>query len=244
MRTLHLPQPSYVRGRGQFSPRLLRPQPCIPAGHLWRESDLRQHELRRCFFWAATFGGEASFGYASFSQMLSCTEVTFSKEANLRNISCEGTAFFRSATFKGEAHFTFASIGRNLNCTRGTFNDHVNFSGAAVSQALQLVRVSTSRYVDLYQCKMARLELGSTYTFDEGSHVDLRGCYIESFLGEPDVARAFVKSQRPDEFSRDPYLNLERYYRTIGNEFEAKKIHYLGRSELRGCLRSPNRLLK
>ena len=34
-------------------------------------------------------------------------------------------------------------------------------------------------------------------------------------------------------YSRDPYQQLEKYYRALGDEAEAKRIHYLGRRDLR-----------
>src|SRR5215211_641500 len=47
------------------------------------------------------------------------------------------------------------------------------------------------------------------------------------------VATELTTKQRPDQFSRDPYLQLEKYYTSIGDENEAKKTYFAGRCAVR-----------
>jgi hypothetical protein len=171
------------------------------------------------YFSLATFEGETSFAFATLNRNLVCSGATFKADAQFDNVNCSNSAFFNEATaddgvspvtFEGGAGFGFASIGTNLNFYRAIFGGPVNLSGITVSQVLQLVSARATQYVDLYQSKMNILEVGSALPLEGGSRVNLRGCSFERLLGEPNVARALAKRQKPNEFSRDPYLHLER----------------------------------
>jgi hypothetical protein len=89
------------------------------------------------------------------------------------------------------------------------------------------------RYVNLYQSKIGMLSLGRALPFGNNSRVDLRECQFDRFGGSSKVAKQMAAKQLPEEFSRDPYLQLEKYYRGVGNVLEANSFHYQGRSELR-----------
>jgi hypothetical protein len=39
-------------------------------------------------------------------------------------------------------------------------------------------------------------------------------------------------AQDPPIFSRDPYLQLEKYYNSIGNDIQARRVYYQGRCAL------------
>jgi len=108
----------------------------------------------------------------------------------------------------------------------------VNLASARISQDLELKKTHFHREVVLYQAKMGVLQVGETLPFEEHSYAHLQGCSFEGFAGLPKEARELAKKQPPDRFSRDPYLQLEKYYRGEGNEVEAKRIHLIGRCEL------------
>lgn len=162
-------------------------------------------------FDGAVFEGRAGFYHLKCAGQVSFSGATFKAGANFNSINCGDSAFFNSATFEGEADFGGATVGRQLSC-----------QGAAFKQ-----------YVDLYKTNMGTLAVGNELPLREDSKVDLRECRFERFDGTPKVARALAKSQRPGEFSRDPYIQLEKYYSSVGNELEAKRFHFRGRSEQR-----------
>ncbi|MDQ3927428.1 MAG: pentapeptide repeat-containing protein [Actinomycetota bacterium] len=170
------------------------------------------------FFNLATFEGEANFVNASFSRSLFCREAIFKKKASFNTLDCEDSAFFDPATFEGEVDFRRASFGGGLYCRGANFE----------------------RYVTLYQSKIGMLSLGRTLPFGENSRVDLRECQFDRFDGSSKVAKEMAAKQRPEEFSRDPYLQLEKYYRGVGNELEAKRLHYMGRRDLRENAKDKN----
>jgi len=49
-----------------------------------------------------------------------------------------------------------------------------------------------------------------------------------------------VKEQDPGKFSRDPYLQLERYFKKIGDDAEAADIHYKSHLDFRQKANDPN----
>lgn len=61
----------------------------------------------------------------------------------------------------------------------------------------------------------------------------MRGCEFAKFDGDESVAEQFIRAQDPNEFSRDPYVQLERYYENVGKDIQARDIHYRGRLALR-----------
>jgi hypothetical protein len=48
-----------------------------------------------------------------------------------------------------------------------------------------------------------------------------------------ELAERLLEAQDPCKFSRDPYLNLEKYYSSIGQDDDADDIHYMGHCALR-----------
>src|SRR5918994_1092773 len=67
----------------------------------------------------------------------------------------------------------------------------------------------------------------------------LTGISFERFHGGPnrelawELALKFCEGQDPTRFSRDPYLQLKKYYSSIGEDDDALDIHYRGRCALR-----------
>jgi hypothetical protein len=69
--------------------------------------------------------------------------------------------------------------------------------------------------------------------------VTLTDISFERFHGGPnrelawELALRFCEGQDPTKFSRDPYLQLKKYYSSIGEDDDALDIHYRGRCALR-----------
>jgi hypothetical protein len=57
----------------------------------------------------------------------------------------------------------------------------------------------------------------------------MRGCTFAGFIGDESVATQVVEAQDANAFSRDPYLQLERYYSSIGDDVQATQIYRKGR---------------
>jgi hypothetical protein len=79
----------------------------------------------------------------------------------------------------------------------------------------------------------------AVFPFKKRNSLNLTGLTFERFQGNPDrrlehiLAGKLVSDQDPRKFSRDPYLQLEKYYRSNEAEAEAKEIHYNGHCALR-----------
>jgi hypothetical protein len=155
-----------------------------------------------------------SLGFALQSMRLKLIK----EKANFNTLDCEDSAFFEQATFEVEVDFRRATFGRGLYCRGANFE----------------------RYVNLYQSKIGVLSLGRTLPFGENSRVYLRECQFDRFGGSSKVAKGMAGRQKPEEFSRDPYLQLEKYYRGVGKELEAKRLHYMGRRDLRENAKDKN----
>jgi hypothetical protein len=71
--------------------------------------------------------------------------------------------------------------------------------------------------------------------------LDLRGFSFHTYVGRPETAEALLQAQIPVYFSRDPYIELEKFYNRTGNEADARRIYYLGHCHLRerACSASP-----
>lgn len=180
------------------------------------------------------------FSHASFGWNLNCTGATFAGEAVFNGIRCKGGAFFNEAkftnTFKGENRkridFRYSSYGLNLQCGDAEFHGEVTFESAEIGRALILAGTKFHDTAGLSNVTMRRLILGEVLPFLKPK-IDLRQCGFEVYEGSKQQWRQVAERQSPELFSRDPYLQFEKYYRKIGDDTEANDIHYLGRCAVR-----------
>jgi hypothetical protein len=155
-----------------------------------------------------TFEKDVDFRYASFGINLECDRTTFKEAANFYALKCGANTFLSSASFEAEekwVEFTRASIGGSLDCTDTTFNGPVDFYNAT----LGIPTVGDN-------CQFASETL------------DLRELTFKRFDGTSEQAKQLVKVQDPARFSRDPYIQLELYYSSVGKDAQAKDIYYEG----------------
>jgi hypothetical protein len=81
------------------------------------------------------------------------------------------------------------------------------------------------------------------FSFKPG-RLNLTDISFERFHGGPnrnlawELAHKLLEAQDPCRFSRDPYLQLEKYYTAIGEEDDANDMHYEGHCALRNNARS------
>jgi hypothetical protein len=101
---------------------------------------------------------------------------------------------------------------------------------------------------------MEKLKLkGPSLPFN-GRKLDLRRCKFNEFSGpdansadpnsEEVLALEFAKAQEQTKFSRDPYMQLEKYYNSIGDLAQAKQVYYEGRCEFRRNAKYRNKQTK
>ena len=183
--------------------------------------------------------GMVNFSHASFGQDLSCIGSTVRGYTNLNRLKCEGSAWFDRTQFEGDrgVNLSFAYLGSTLRLIDAHFTGPVDLSAARVPQSLTLTdQSSTTRFereVTLYAATVRVLVLeGNTLPFNEAM-LDLREFTFERFFGSEQQAINFAEAQDPTRFTRDPYVQLERYYENVGKDIQARDVHYRGRLALR-----------
>jgi hypothetical protein len=192
------------------------------------------------FFKNTRFGpGQVSWGGASFGSNLECVEAIFQGNVSLNRLRCEGAGRFDRARFGGQmkAAFGYAYFGFNLVFDDAFFAGPVDFTMAHVERDLLLEGATFNNDLVLYGTTVGVLSLDGDVCF-KADGLNLRGFKFRSVRGEPEKARAFVRAQDPAVFSREPYLQLETFHKSVGDEVEAKKTHYEGRRDLRDNAKS------
>lgn len=193
-------------------------------------------------------GRTVEFSNASFDYHLDCNDTDFAGPARFDGCTCvHGT--FRGARFRDPRSgpsFRFAQVSSNLDLREARFTGGLSLEQAKVGGDLVLSGTEVHGHADLHGTKVRRLRWGDAFPFEDAT-VDLRTCTFELFAGPEtrgargrsatrearEHARRFVQAQRRDLFSRDPYLQLERFYSRGGDEEEAREIYYMGRCDAR-----------
>jgi hypothetical protein len=192
------------------------------------------------FFIHATFGPKrVSWRGASFGGNLEFLDAIFQGEVNLNGTQCQGAGRFDRAKFNGlrKADFAYAYFGINLVLSDAIFACPVDCTMMRVERGLHLGGATFNSDIALNRATVGVLSLARGVRLKAG-RVDLRGFEFRSLLGEVKTAEAFVRAQDPALFSREPYLQLERFYKSVGDEVEAKRTHYQGRKDLRDNAKS------
>lgn len=180
---------------------------------------------------------------ASFGGNLEYTDALFKAGACFNRVECKGFGRFDRTRFESEdqVDFGFTHFRYGLDFKDAYFAGPVALTFARISQALNLSAARFQQELTLYGTTTGLLMLGETHPFEiERRGLDLRGCTFERFHGSKEVGERFAQAQDPTKFSRDPYLQLEKYYSSIGDEAEAKNTHYRGRSVLRQNAKDEN----
>jgi hypothetical protein len=189
---------------------------------------------------------EIDFGATSFGPTLECQEAVFHGGATFHALRCEGNGFFRQAQF-GRVE---AGTNPTNDCRYAFFGKTLDYNGAQVygPLALDATHIGDTLFlrdatfhtiVSLNGVTMKGLMVGNVNPFASGT-VDLHECSFDSFRGTKAQWKALVAAQAPDTFSRDPYLQLERYYQKIGDDQEARAIYYAGRCAQRAAAKRAN----
>jgi hypothetical protein len=156
-----------------------------------------------------TFEKDADFRFASFAQNLECNKATFKGSTSFVGLTCGDYAYCSFAEFGGAGKVT-------------------TFERASIEGALVCEGTAFQGTVIFYNAKLGILILKDTFQFAQGM-LDLRELTFKRFDGTPEQAEQFAKAQDPTLFSRNPYLQLEEYYRSIGRDAQARDIYCKGR---------------
>lgn len=183
----------------------------------------------------AKFKNETKFGSATFGGNLECkgAQTVFEKSVNFNRVRCEGSGRFDGAHFLSvdkKTDLVHTHFGVNLNLEGAHFVGPVDFWMAYVGQALMLTTARFERTVALNGSTVGQLEVRDNVLPFTAGTLMMRGCTFARFIGDDTVARQIVEAQDPANFSRDPYLQLERYYGNIGDDVEATEMYHEGRS--------------
>jgi hypothetical protein len=190
-----------------------------------------------------TFEKDVNFSSASLEN-LDCSvdeklnATVFNGQVRLYGLRCKGECKFEGAQFRGtqEADLRFGQFG-SLRFPDCSFSCPIRMDAVEVSRELDLT-ASEFREVSLFNATTALLSLAyevdsTTYTFPRvGASFNLRGFTFNRCNGEKEALR-FAGAQKPNEFSVDPYVQLENYYERVGKDFEARDVHYQGRDAVR-----------
>ena len=180
------------------------------------------------------------FVHATFNH-LECTGAIFKGGASFNGLQCEGAGFFKNAQFENaetEIIFAYATFGVNLECQNAIFAGGVNFlniqiSGKAVFWETKFQNSVNFNGATIHNLLLPRdSDASDSFPFEK-KDIDLRRCTFDIFEGTKEQQKQIVEAQSPEKFSQDPYLQFERYYRSIGDEAYAKKIYYDGQCALR-----------
>lgn len=218
----------------------------------WEDADFGQTEFQNK-------GALVDFGNSSVGWNLNCEDVLFAGVAQFDSVKCGGEGIFRNARFandfKGDnrggegadedgqrrTSFRYSAFGQSLKCAAASFCGPVSFESATISGALDLAGAKFCDTVELSNVSAKRLVLGTGEPFLKPL-ADLRQCSFEVYEGGNSYKAGgetkqswekLVAGQSPKCFSRDPYLQLEKYFRKLGDDEEADAIYLDGRNRMR-----------
>ena len=188
----------------------------------------------------AVFKGDTNFSLASFGENLECMGegTVFERGVLLNQVKCDGSGLFDAAQFLSpfkpeRIDFGYSHFGLNLSLRDARIAGDVDMSMSHVNRRLSLTNSRFRQDCILRGAEFGLLEIeGDTLPFKR-ARLDLRECSFGRFLGDKAMALKLARAQDPSKFSRDPYLQLENYYESTGDEVTSKRFHHQGRSDLR-----------
>ncbi len=105
---------------------------------------------------------------------------------------------------------------------------------SSFKEGLDLENIQFKQPFSLFGTSVKNLRLSEVRFSQEAgpqsTYLDLRGCVVENFIGRKEDNLRFLAAQRPDAFSGEPYIQLEKYYDKIGDELMATNV-YLARRD-------------
>jgi hypothetical protein len=198
----------------------------------------------------STFKGKVSdFNYLRVGGSLSLDRTYFDTMVKMGHISVSQKLSLEGSCFKERVGLYDANIRilelLNVNHprsieVRNPNNEKVEVVNLGlVADNEDSAPLSNSRRERRERDKQARDLADTLCPWGKGHSPDLTGTTFARFHSgrddplERELALKLADNQNPKTFSRDPYLQLEEFYRRTGNETKARNIYRLGREELR-----------
>jgi uncharacterized protein YjbI with pentapeptide repeats len=195
--------------------------------------------LGSAFFLGVQFEKGASFqrtqiiGLANFSTFegKTCAAFTWFHNKVRFNLSQLGHADFVRTRFVADASFVLVRVAGRADFRWSLFGGVASLTEAR----FELVQFTSERLPhdlpsDHARFNTRRVGIGLEQPFEPGKWVDLRGfSYARIDVFWPYVFHLMA-------YDRQPYTHLERFYRSVGKDWEANQIYLEGRHEERRLL--------
>jgi hypothetical protein len=188
--------------------------------------------FKRTQFWHRE--SPATFRAWSIARAMNFPRSCFWGSADFRGVTCKAVANFGKCKFNGSepADFSFSSFGLNVDFSDTHFAAGVILKSTEVASTLTLKDTIFEKSIDLNKAQIGSLKIEAYRPFPKGG-VDFRDSQIGVFDFPAQTWEEMRDCQDPQKFTRDPYLQLEAYYKKIGNEYAARKVYLAGRNALR-----------
>lgn len=209
----------------------------------------------------STFNGqESDFRYVSVGGSLSFKRVYFDTDVRLGHVRISEKLSLIGSCFKNEAGLYGATI-KILELLDANHHDEVLQirdpgnanarlpAGGDEPQSGPYAGWAPRFLAEWWRKRRRRSGVGDLaeklFPFKRCSP-NLTGTTFERFHGgrderlERELALRLVNKQEPAKFSRDPYMQLERFYRSTGNETKARNIYRCGRRDYSRIARKPD----
>jgi hypothetical protein len=203
-------------------------------------------------FEGASFGADLYFESCKFSKVVSAVDMRIGKdlvvtdsefsEVMFHAAQCRGNIGFATCTFADAADFSYIQAKRNLVFVECSFKSELILKNAHISGELA-VRESTlsvALSLEMATCgvlhlfpnlvkaaKVRRPDLSSIKVNAIGLRYAQVYVVVEDFLAAIDSSRLYVL---------DPYSQLERHLRRVGQQVSADDVYVRGRRHLRATL--------
>ncbi len=186
------------------------------------------------------------FGQASITGFFTLEDAVFNGSANFHRLNCQGKADFTAVRFENRMKnidLKFAAFQRGLDLSNAVFACSVDLNSVTIDEDFIFNRTQF-RELNLANACLNKLVIEPAYEFQDETLI-LAECTFASFSGNENSlerfkqAKQFANAQLVNRFSRDPYIQLEKYFTNIGEENLAKDIYYEGRLRLRQNARNP-----
>jgi hypothetical protein len=178
---------------------------------------------------------EIDFSFSYYRLALQCVGTIFEGGAIFNTIKCDGKADFERVHFRNKDRtidFKFSYFAGNLRFPMAVLSANISLDYSQIGASFNLKNTLINNKLSLNHVSIKRLSLDEVCPFRRES-LDLRECVFGSFEADKKHWKQFVAAQMEGVFSRDPYLQLEKYYQSIGNDVEAKEVYFEGRCAIR-----------
>ncbi len=139
-----------------------------------------------------------------------------------------GLASFKYCICKGNLEFSKTEFYCVVNLESTQINSSLNLNDTKISERFSLKNVSTNQFV--FNCILMTDGILDLRGFK--FNIIKKSDFYDDTIDIQDCLEIFNKKQIKKKFSRDPYIQLEHFYRSRGQIKFADEVYYTGRSQL------------